>query len=292
MKSSRIVDCHETSELRVDALSASISASLFHIAIDHCPGFDIYANAAEPDEITQLMVNQAFTLSSNFFLLKELIPPGGRVLDLGAHIGTFSLYAASSGYHLLSVEASPYNAALFKQSVSRNQFGSIKVVEKAVSDSAGTAEFIVAGPYSLLAPPSFDSPRITVPMTTVGDILRAEGWDRVDFIKMDIEGSEVAAIRGMAELLSGDHAPFILYESNGHTLRLFGETPEHLMATLEGFGYHCYLVDGNALIPCHSGELQMDVNVDYLATKHPIGTLSDWHVREPLSVQEKIDRSL
>ncbi len=50
------------------------------------------------------------------------------------------------------------------------------------------------------------------------------GWDRVDAVKLDVEGAELAAIRGMAGLLSGPNAPIVLYESNTHTLQFFGDT--------------------------------------------------------------------
>ena len=46
-------------------------------------------------------------------MLLDIARPGGRVIDLGTHIGTFSLFAAASGYSLLSIEASPRNVALF-----------------------------------------------------------------------------------------------------------------------------------------------------------------------------------
>ncbi|MBN2006007.1 MAG: FkbM family methyltransferase [Anaerolineae bacterium] len=292
MKIQKVIASDEIIELRTEGASTPIDASLFHLSVDDRIGFDLYVNAAEPDAITQSIVNLTFVLPENFALLKDLIQPGSRVLDLGAHIGTFSLYAAAAGYCVLSVEASPSNVALFKQSLLRNKFDSVKIVETAVSDYVGTAEFIVAGPHSLLATPLLDNPRITVPVTTVGDILRIEGWDAVDFIKMDIEGAEVAAIRGMTDLLSTEHAPTIFYESNGHTLRMFDETPGRLMSVLEGFGYRCYLVEENRLIPYHSADLQTEVCVDYLATKHPLHDLSNWKICPPLSVSEKIDRAL
>src|SRR5262245_18639865 len=54
--------------------------------------------------------------------LQSLTPRGGRVLDLGTHVGSFTLAAAALGYEVVGVEASPRNAALLKASLEKNGF--------------------------------------------------------------------------------------------------------------------------------------------------------------------------
>jgi hypothetical protein len=103
--------------------------------------------------------------------------------------------------------------------------------------------------------------------TTVDDLLEELGWERVDFIKMDIEGSEVSAVRGMARLLSRADAPPIFFESNRHTLGFFDKTPSDLKASLAALGYRNYLVAQNRLIPVLPETEQQDTVVDYLAIK-------------------------
>jgi FkbM family methyltransferase len=225
-------------------------------------------------------------------LLQDLVKPRARVLDLGAHIGTFSLFAAALGHQVVSVEASPRNAALLKENVRRNNFGNLRLISSAVSDRVGQLEFIQAGPYGVVSNPIIQGPTVSVPAITVDDLLNQVGWDRVDWIKMDVEGSEVAAIRGMSHLLARQDAPIILYESNGHTLNLFGETPISLAAMLERFGYRCYLVEHEQLVPWRAGELQPTVCMDYLAAKHPLDNLPHWRMMPPMSVEEKIGRLL
>src|SRR5262249_48588828 len=65
----------------------------------------------------------------------------------------------------------------------------------------------------------------------VSEILEEHGIGRVDLVKMDVEGSEMAVIRGMRELLTGPDAPRVVYENNAHTQRMAGATPEDLIAT-------------------------------------------------------------
>jgi hypothetical protein len=114
----------------------------------------------------------------------------------------------------------------------------------------------------------------------------------VDFIKMDVEGSEVAAVRGMSGLLSREDAPPILYESNGHTLNLFGETPARLMALLTKPGYRCYLVDWNRLVLCSADELQAEVCVNYLAAKCPLEALGEWPILPAMPFEGRIRKIL
>jgi hypothetical protein len=152
--------------------------------------------------------------------------------------------------------------------------------------------FIQAGPYGLVANLYYDDVTIQVPAVRADDLLEELGWESVDFVKMDIEGSEVRAIQGMPRLLSREDAPAILFESNGHALHCFGETPHTLLACLELYGYRCYLVQPNRLLPIRSADLQPDCNVDCLALRGEFSDLTHWKVRPSLSLEETKARLL
>jgi len=254
--------------------------------------FAICVNRAADDGITQSILAKAYQFPGAYSLLLEIASPGQRVLDLGAHVGTCSLYAASLGYDVTAVEAAPRNSELLKLSVIKNGLANLTVVAAAVSDHVGVLEFVDNGPSGMAVDylPGFST--VSVPALTVDGLLNDLNWDGVRFVKMDIEGSEVAAIRGMARLLTRDDAPTLLFEANGHTLQFFQETPEHLIEAVEAFGYQCYLVEGKQLIPTRSGALQPAVMMDYLAVKQPLMTLPHWHVAPPMSTEERISRIL
>ena len=282
----------ETKELAVAGTRQVVHAVCYRIAVNSDVGFHINIDGREKDEITESITDQTYSFPASFQLLDELVGQGHRILDLGAHVGTFSLLAAALGYSVVSVEASPSSAALLTASARKNGFDNMQVVPKAVSDHGGTLEFISAGPYGLVANPFLEDPTISVPATTVDTLLADIGWDHVDFVKMDVEGAEVAAIRGMSELLAREDAPILLYESNGHTLHYFGETPGSLMAALEQFDYQSYLVEGDRLIPTRAGDLQPEVCVDYLATQRVLDTVAGWRIVGPMSEDERMTRIL
>jgi len=229
-------------------------------------------------------------------LVSHLVRPGGTVLDLGAHLGVISLALAASGYHVVAVEASPRNAAALQASAARNQFTNLRVIHAAVSDRPGTIEFLPYGPFGMVATPELAQaigvPAVQVPAITIDDLFAGQSLTRVDFIKMDIEGSEVAALRGMANLLSGPAAPPVLYESNGYTLLRQGQTIRQLRTAVEAFGYRNYLVGSGELIPVQAEDAQPQCVVDYLAVEQPPDNLPGWRVRQPLSREETISAFL
>jgi FkbM family methyltransferase len=252
--------------------------------------FGIIVGVGDGDPISENIAAGAFSYPSSFHLPFALLEPGLAVLDLGAHIGTFSLAAAALGCRVVAVEASPHNAALLRTSVAFNGFEQMTVVSAAVTDHQGTLEFIQSGPYGVVANPSVQSSTVQVRAVTVDGLLEELGWDRVDLIKMDVEGSEVSAIRGMAQLLARADAPLLVYESNGFTLGFFGETPNSLLATLEGFGYRNYVVEPGQLLPVSSEELQAECLVDYFALKTRPAKLRDWQIRSPRTYLETVSQ--
>ncbi len=227
-------------------------------------------------------------------LMLQLTQPGELVVDLGAHIGTFALSAAGAGRRVAAFEASAANSALLRASVAANRFWNLQVVTAAVGDTAGTVEFWSRGPWGHVATAGDDVVSETVPAVTVDAVLHELGVGRPRFVKMDVEGCEVATIRGMRPLLEPDDAPTLLYEANGHTLALFGETPESLTAALDELGYTSYyvdyVVDPPLLIRVQPGVMQPETLVDCLAVKHRPESLAGWRFAPPMTVDERVQR--
>ncbi len=277
----------------VDGLmEVTIPSQTYRLTIRDETSFDIVVAEDSADEISQAIIRNTFSFSDEFHFIFDLIQPNDNILDLGAFIGTFSLAAAALGGNVVSVDASPYNAALLKASVAENNFSQMNVVSAAVSNQIGNLEFIQGGPYGLVNNPSYDTIVTTVPAITIDNLLSDLGWDRVDILKLDVEGFEVLALKGMSQLLARDDAPLVLYESNGHTLNLFGFSPNHLLAEWEKFGYKNYYIQGGRLIPIHSKDLQTRCNVDCFAAKCMPSDLGNWVIGSSLSDEEKISQIL
>ncbi len=271
-----------------------ISSVKCRIADRNSKDFQIVVQKDAKDAITNAIISGTFGIPYHYQMLFDIASAKGKVIDLGAHIGTFSLFAAVNEYDVISIEASPINVAFLKESVRINKFNNLKIISAAVSDHAGTLQFMQSGPYGAIANPLVNNREtISIPAVTVDMILDKEGWDRVDFIKMDIEGSEVAAIQGMPQLLSNLDSPAILYESNGFTLSFFDMTPQILTSILESFGYNCYLILPGELISMTSHDLQLECVSDCLAIKNiPLQLREHWSIRSSMPLETKISVAL
>ena len=221
----------------------------------------------------------------SFELALGLLEPGAVALDLGAHLGTFSLAAASRGHAVVSLEASPRNAEFLRASARANGFDRVRVVEVAVSDAPGTVRFRPEGAWGQITE-GWSPGVVDVQARPVSQVLQEHDVERVDFVKLDVEGSEIAAIRGMHDLLVRPDAPPVIYESNAHTLRMFDATPEQLIAMFEELGYTNYLIGNRELMPVDQSSFQPDTCVDYLAVKGELAAPEGWTLRGPRTERE------
>ncbi len=213
-------------------------------------------------------------------ILRALTPPGGRVLDLGAHLGDLSLTAADEGYEVISVEASCDDVARLEAGAALRGHGRLRVVHAVVADRpraidprAGNAE-----------------PRESPARVIHGDGLLDEmGWSRLDFIRIDVDGSAVEAVRGLTRALSHPDGPTVLYESDGPALDAADRTPQDLKRGLVASGYRNYLVKPGRLIPVGADDFQASPRAEYLAIKGHEPRVPGWALETGLDPEELLD---
>ena len=133
---------------------------------------------------------------------------GDIVLDCGAHVGVFTREAFAAGARLVvAIEPAPENIACLRRNVGGEiDAGRVLVYEKGVWDkddlltiSVNPHASVVDG-FVMKWEDSYDGPR--VPLTTIDKLVQELQLDRVDFIKMDIEGAEQRAVAGARQTLA------------------------------------------------------------------------------------------
>lgn len=133
------------------------------------------------------------------------IDDGDILLDCGGCWGDTAMYFShkvGNLGHVYSFEFIPENINIFKQNISLNESISdrITLVENALGEKTGdTLYFSNNGPGSKLADSSTKS--ITIQSITIDDFVRKNNISKVDFIKMDIEGSELPSLKGAKNVL-------------------------------------------------------------------------------------------
>lgn len=139
-------------------------------------------------------------------LWDSLCRPGATVLDVGANLGLYGLRAArrvGPTGRVIAFEADPDNARLLRQSVARNRLDNLVVRAEAVAAAVGSVRLFIRPEHkgdSELGYLGGDRPSVEVPATTLDAAL--VGDQRVDLMKLDIQGAEALAIQGMEALVA------------------------------------------------------------------------------------------
>jgi FkbM family methyltransferase len=147
------------------------------------------------------------------------ISPGDTVVDAGGHIGVFTKYALSRGAgKVIAIEPDPTNAACFRANLADEiQDGRVVLVEAGVWHEESELEFVRSvnnsAANSFVRQANDFSVIKKVPVRRLDIILEELGVTSVDFIKMDIEGSERFALQGSKETLQryGPHLAICSY---------------------------------------------------------------------------------
>jgi FkbM family methyltransferase len=138
------------------------------------------------------------------------------------------------------------------RSIGELRLGKVEVVRKALADTEGTAHFYVnADPDTSSLLPSvptggyvdqYTSPSgiTSVVTTTLDAYCKAHGIDRIDILKLDIQGGELAALRGAVSLLSTRQIRLIYLEVE--FMELYRDQPLYhdIAAFLASYGYHLH----------------------------------------------------
>lgn len=159
-------------------------------------------------------------------VVETQLPRGGTFVDAGANIGFYTVMAArrvGPAGQVVAFEMMPDTAAILRRHVALNRLGPVEVVERALSDRAGerisaSVEPGKHGQASIVPAGSAAGRRIIeVETTTLDAALTAV--ERVDLLKIDLEGAEYLALCGGAAVLA--RTACIVFESNDEDRRIF-----------------------------------------------------------------------
>lgn len=132
--------------------------------------------------------------------------------DIGASVGAWSIPAAakSTAGKIISFEPDPENQKCLLANYKLNGLNNHQIMPIALGDKPGELELFTAGAYAAspsLKPVNKISSSIKVKIETVDDLLARQEIPLPTVVKIDIEGAEMMALQGMANLLRSNQKP-------------------------------------------------------------------------------------
>lgn len=173
-------------------------------------------------------------------IMDEQLPEGGVLLDVGAHVGRWSIRLSPKALHVVAVEANPTTARTLRRHLAMNDVHNVTVLEMAawdeetdlrIEDPNGRLDGGGARVYE--ADP--DQPAEVLGRRLDHGLIMSmfAHYGRLDLVKMDVEGADLHALRGMSGLLA-EYRPAMIIEC--HDIYGYYERAD-LEALLTELGY-------------------------------------------------------
>jgi FkbM family methyltransferase len=179
-------------------------------------------------------------------LIHSIIKPGNNVLDIGANIGfyttVFSELVGPNG-KVFAFEPEPVNFNYLQQNCKK--LVNVRLNNKAVSDTTGTLKIYLSKMLNVdhRTYKIDDYSEVKeIAATSIDDYLKANGNPPIDFIKMDIQGFEMSALKGMMQTLKNNSGMQIISELWPYGLQKAGSSATEMVELLNSEGFRIYLL--------------------------------------------------
>jgi FkbM family methyltransferase len=191
-------------------------------------------------------------------ILPALLKPGGTFVDIGANVGYFTLLAAGlvgKGGQVIAIEPIPRTCARLRANIALNAFNQVRVEPYALAATSGSLELHLPPPeahrdYLVTGLSIHGWDGVAVPCTTLDEAFAAWQLDRVDLLKIDVEGGEPQVIRGGRSVLSSGRIRALVCEISGVHLAATCTTADAFVADLATLGFrHARLGRNGRMIP-------------------------------------------
>jgi len=189
------------------------------------------------DDIQKLIYFNVYE-KANLNKVLGLIQPGAICLDVGANVGYFALHFAKNlCSKVYAFEANPVVAEKLKRNISLNNFEHlIEVNQWAVADKVGEVTFSLSSDSNsgwghIGEDTRFE--KIVTKTDTLDNFFEEKGLEKVDLMKVDIEGAEDMLIEGAKRILSEQRIKHIHMEF----CKMTSESVKNRLCRLQDFGY-------------------------------------------------------
>ena len=217
-------------------------------------------------------LNENLSVDATYWLdvVEPLLTKDDIVFDVGTNIGTIVNWFATRTHHVHGFEPHPDNLRMTNEQIKLRKTTNITLSKLALASEPGTLQLYVKsfhGHHSLgdtSATPTVE--KIDVEVDTVDRYCTANGIERIDFLKIDVEGFEEEVLKGATTMLKNKQVGLVLFELRQTILASIGKNGKGIFAPLLEQDYIVFTLDGRVLT---AEELENPADADYLAAVNP-----------------------
>ena len=189
---------------------------------------------------------------NEFAFLDKALTPGMTFVDAGANEGLFTVFAAQRvgpAGQVWAFEPSQRELLRLRRNLQLNQVGNVRTFPLALADHHGETEIKIADDehsgQNTLGHFAYEielARREPVTTTRLDDWVQQECLDRLDILKLDVEGSELSVLAGASAVLRRLR-PLLLLEVNENALQLQGTSARAVLDLLRSYEYEIHRFD-------------------------------------------------
>lgn len=217
------------------------------LVINVCGGARLCVPAVIDQYTTYVLLEQEDWFEDEIRFVRRWLRPGMRAIDVGASFGVYTIAMARAvgpGGRVWAYEPTPETADFLERNLNLNRCANVALRRAAVSDRNGELPFAIDAHSEANAVAVAGAREvIRASAVTLDRAAADEDWGEIDFIKLDVEGHELEAIRGGAEFLSA-RSPLIMLE-----LKVGDRVDFRALGPLKERGYEFYrLLPGRLIL--------------------------------------------
>lgn len=198
--------------------------------------------------------------------ISPLISTQDTVFDVGANIGVIALWFSSKANLVHSFEPHPDNIAMIESQMQLRNSDNLHLHRHAVGKSESKMNLCVKGFHGHHSLGDVNnSPtigHIEVQVRTLDNIAKELEIERINFLKIDVEGFEEDVLLGAKQLLKEKRIDYVLFEMKESILSSINRTSSDVFAPLLAAGYQIITLEGDEL---GGDKLVNPPDADYLA---------------------------
>jgi len=201
--------------------------------------------------------------SAEIRFVQRFLRPGMTVLDIGAHHGLYTLLASKrvgKPGKVIAFEPSPRERLRLEKHLRLNRIRNVELHPFALGSQEGNADLYLADGVndwcnSLRRPEESSGQTVRVQVRRLDDVVSQSNLERVDFMKVDVEGAELDTFKGATELLSLRPRPVVMAEAYDIRTRPWGYDAREIVRFLANLNYQWFSLNDDGTLAAISPDL-------------------------------------